>query len=121
MKLFKLTPELHWTAGGYVWPVDGSVECGDDTESPRSRGGTAGPVPGLRGAFSIHPNTAGQQADNLKIRVEDSGAIPLAEADITIMKDWNGVSPPGKERVPFASGGELGKLVVNVLMVVFIP
>jgi hypothetical protein len=41
---------------------------------------------------------------------------------ISILTDWNTPNPEtGKERVYFVSGGELEKLVVNVLMVVYVP
>ncbi|KAF9071698.1 hypothetical protein BDP27DRAFT_1361637 [Rhodocollybia butyracea] len=143
IKLYKLTPELHWTAGGYIWPVDRTVEIGEQgqnmspssrlaglslLETPRGRGAIA-PV---RGVFS-HPGSAraasangsaypdpGEEeiADALRFRVEQSGAIPLVEAEIHILNDWNNPAPLiGKERVPFVVGGELDKLVVNTLIV----
>ena len=30
LKVFKLAPELHLAAGGYIWPIDRMVECGSD-------------------------------------------------------------------------------------------
>ena len=59
-------------------------------------------------------------SDIMRSRVEESGAIALAEAEISILSD----GMPGlitKERVFFASGGDLEKLVVNVLMVTYVP
>jgi hypothetical protein len=42
--------------------------------------------------------------------------------NISILMDWNTPNPEiGKERVYFILGGELEKLVVNVLMVVYVP
>jgi hypothetical protein len=38
------------------------------------------------------------------------------------LTDWNSPVPAiGKERVPFVSGGEMEKLVVNVLLVAYVP
>ncbi|KAF9462249.1 hypothetical protein BDZ94DRAFT_1220187 [Collybia nuda] len=137
IKLYKLTPELHWTAGGYIWPVDRTVEFfGEDIANPQTKsllpgrmplgvlnGPRGGGVPPVRGPFSSYGDTDDDEVDNLRSKVEDSGAIPLAEADITILTDWNipPTSNAGKERVYFVSGGELEKLVVNVLLVVFVP
>ena len=81
-------------------------------------------VPPIRGPFSnSQPGATGDElVENLRLRAEDSGAIPLAEADISILTEWNTPNTDiGKERVYFVSGGELEKLVVNVLMVVYVP
>ena len=73
------------------------------------------------------PDPAGTEEDNLRWRVENSGAIPLAEEDILLMAtpDPAGgppmVGPISKEKVPFVSKGQLDKLIVNVLMVAFVP
>lgn len=80
-------------------------------------------TPALRGAFSTPygGSEVGSDADNIRSRVEHSGAIPIADAEISILTDWNTPNPiVGKERVPFVSGGELDKLVVNVLIVVYV-
>jgi len=37
------------------------------------------------------------------------------------LNDLDELGPIGKERVPFVSGGELGRLVVNALLVAFVP
>ncbi|KAA1475317.1 hypothetical protein DENSPDRAFT_860763 [Dentipellis sp. KUC8613] len=127
LKLYKLSPELRWTAGGYIWPVDRTVECGPEpTEgSPyggrRSLNGTRR-QPAVRGAFSVYGDEGDEEGDIelLRSRVEESGAIPLSEADIILLTDKNsGVI--SKERVPLVSSGALDKLVVNVLMVVYVP
>jgi len=133
MKLYKLAPELRWTAGGYIWPVDRIVECSDDIEPTvpglRAMPGSImsdGPYrsPTMQGVFSnISPELNPIEVeDNLRWRVENSGAVPLAEAEIMVMSlDLNS---PGvavtKERVPFVSGGQLEKLVVNVMLVVYV-
>ncbi|KAF5373458.1 hypothetical protein D9615_009480 [Tricholomella constricta] len=147
IKLYKLAPELHWTAGGYIWPVDRTVDFVSDdiagapfqsaalplgrmpfgvlngaTTSPRSAA-----VPPIRGPFSnnassTYSDAGDEEVNNLRSKVEDSGAVPLAEADVIILTDWNAPAPvAGKERVYFVSGGELEKLVVNVLLVVYVP
>ncbi|KAJ3934168.1 MAG: hypothetical protein NXY57DRAFT_995371 [Lentinula lateritia] len=162
IKLYKLSPELHWTAGGYIWPVDRTVEIAEQgqnsspsaklaglLETPRGRvtstpavrgafalpphagsaSGRAGSVAGRAGSVnggfsgstigSAYPDSDEDLLDNLRYRVQQSGAIPLGEADITILNDWNNPAPMiGKERVPFVVGGELDKLVVNALMVI---
>jgi len=67
------------------------------------------------------------EEDNLRWRVENSGAVPLATEEILLMVP-PGVAggppqlgPVSKEKVPFVSGGKLDKLIVNVLMVAFVP
>ena len=73
------------------------------------------------------PEPAVTEEDNLRWRVENSGAIPLEEEDIVMMvtSDPAGgpplLGPVSKEKVPFVSGGQLDKLIVNVLMVAFVP
>jgi len=60
-------------------------------------------------------------ADTLGPRVQASGALSLPDANITLLTDMNNPNPSiGKQRVDFVSNGELTKLVVNVLLVVFI-
>lgn len=134
-----MTPDLHWTAGGYVWPVDQTLEFFVDdvargpfpnsanplrshSQSPAyARGTTA------RGSYGGNPVTGAIQAqgdnvEGLLPRVKSSGALSFAEANMTLLTDFNNPNPIiGKERVYFVSNGELTKLVVNVLLVVFIP
>lgn len=155
LKLYKLTPELRWTAGGYIWPVDRVVECSDDLSptaaSPPVPNPFDGPYrsPTMMHAGMLHtpmmglslgsPLTSppmtipmpvtdpGAEEDNLRWRVENSGAVPLAEEDILLMAtpDPAGgpplLGPVSKEKVPFVSGGKLDKLIVNVLVVAFVP
>ena len=77
-------------------------------------------IPAVRGPFGIS-YTPDLEAENMRLRIEGSGAIPISEADIFILTDWESPGPAGKERVPFVSGGLLEKLVVNVLLVTYIP
>lgn len=73
------------------------------------------------------PESGFTEEDSLRWRVENSGAIPLTEEDILMMvtQDPAGgpplLGPVSKEKVPFVSGGQLDKLIVNVLMVAFVP
>ncbi|KAH7908547.1 hypothetical protein BJ138DRAFT_341703 [Hygrophoropsis aurantiaca] len=134
MKIFKLAPELHWTAGGYIWPIDRVVECGNDSiESPTlgmknlGLGSPTRSVYSPRGAFSIYGDLEDDDAENLRaeadqlrVRVQESGAIHLSETEIFILSDWV-PGPMSKERVHFVSNGELEKLVVNVLLVTYVP
>lgn len=59
--------------------------------------------------------------EDLRTKVERSGAIPITSAGITLLSAASSPGGVGKERVPFVQGGELEKLVVNVLLVIFIP
>ncbi len=72
-------------------------------------------TPAMRGAFGL-PDA--DQVVNLRHRIEASGALPLPEADVTVLTDGGAL---GKERVPFVSGPSLEKLCVNTLIVVFVP
>ncbi|EPQ50762.1 hypothetical protein GLOTRDRAFT_66433, partial [Gloeophyllum trabeum ATCC 11539] len=125
LKLFKLSPELRWTAGGYIWPVDRAVECVDEIDvmggarTPLATTNGSRRAAAVRGAFSAYGDESSDVLD-LRSRVEDSGAIPLAEADITILTDWNQPGPITREKVPFVSNGTLEKLIVNVLLVVYV-
>lgn len=136
IRLYKLNPELHWTAGGYIWPADHKVDFfGNDIAGMQTKlhtttgrmpsavlNGSRSVVPPIRGPFNTYSGATGDElVENLRLRAEDSGAIPLAEADISILTDWNIPNADiGRERVYFVSGGELEKLVVNVLMVVYV-
>lgn len=60
------------------------------------------------------------KSDQLRMRIEESGAIPLSEAEIFILSHWV-PGPIAKERVHFVSNGELEKLIVNVLLVIYVP
>ncbi|KAJ6493427.1 hypothetical protein C8R45DRAFT_900843 [Mycena sanguinolenta] len=128
LKLFKLAPVLHWTAGGYIWPIDRPVEIFDEpAASPRLNNS----LPPMHGAFSNSPRIPGGlsrpssagPADALRLRVESSGAIPLADADVHLLTDWRAApenASVGKARVHFVSQGMLERLVVNVMLVAFV-
>ncbi|KAJ7263624.1 hypothetical protein B0H12DRAFT_1012294 [Mycena haematopus] len=138
LKLFKLAPALHWTAGGYIWPIDRPVEIFDDEPPPASSRLNNQPLSMLsqpmQGAFSnshspvISPrmpsaSPASPPMDMLRLRVESSGAIPLAEADVHLLTDWRAApenAGVGRARVHFVSGGMLERLVVNVMLVAFV-
>jgi hypothetical protein len=103
---------LRWTAGGYVWPVDGVVECGPEvTDGTSYNTSSRRPVSGVYGEEQIIP---------LQHRIEQSGAIPLAEAGIVLVADKEMSGIVSKERVPLVSRGLLDKLVVNILLVVYV-
>ena len=109
-KLHKLSPELHWTAGGYIWPADRTLEdFGDDIGNNPNIPNHGGGGPGF---------------DGIRSRVEASGAVSLLKANITVLSDWSNlnVTPvKGEQRVYFVSNGELEKLVLNVLVVIYVP
>ena len=106
--------------------MDRTVEVGSENADTLNSGvitfggsrGMGGPA--ARAAFNAYGEPE-QDIDSLRARVEDSGAVPLAEAEITILSDWQAAVPISKERVPFVSNGELEKLVVNVLLVTYVP
>ncbi|KAH7883117.1 hypothetical protein F5I97DRAFT_179657 [Phlebopus sp. FC_14] len=134
LKLYKLVPELHWAAGGYIWPIDRTVECGNDsTDSPTTAGmmsfaGYGSPtrrtVPMRPMSYYGDPEDEAElmraEAELMRMRVEESGAVPLSEAEIFILSDWV-PGPMSKEKVHFVSNGELERLIVNVLLVTYVP
>jgi hypothetical protein len=103
---------LRWSAGGYVWPVDGVVECGPDV--------TDGPSYNISGRRPVSGVYEEEQIINLPHRIEQSGAIPLAEAGIVLLADKEMSGNVSKERVPLVSRGLLDKLVVNILLVIYV-
>ena len=136
LKLYKLQPELRWTAGGYIWPVDQTVEIvSENLDSPTAsigRGSLSSgtvpssrmPPPPLRGPFSSSASEPGEdETDDPRQKVLKSGGIPLPDADIMLLSDH--ITFPGvisREKVPFVSSvGDMEKLVVNVLLVVYVP
>jgi hypothetical protein len=168
--MYKLAPELQWTAGGYVWPSNMTIQFPTEDitnghpgaqsllNTARMPGfhvqrGYGVPsreenVPPIRGAFgSPYQGLGGRElgdteADILRIKVEEAGGIPLADAEIQICTEVDAPprqppgpygmprpnpapqssdNPVGVEHVYFVSAGELEKLVVNTLLVVYIP
>lgn len=79
----------------------------------------------LHGGFSLsqHSDSDEEEAgETLRSRVAMSGAVPLAEAEIFVVTDKDTFQGAiTKERVPFVSGGALDRLIVNVLLVVYVP
>lgn len=62
-----------------------------------------------------------QEAESIRDRVIISGAVPLAQAGITLVTDQE--TFPGritKEKVPYIYGDVLDKLMVNVILVVHV-
>lgn len=156
LRLYKLSPELRWAAGGYIWPVDSAVDCGSfvrgipqipatHQRSPSLVGHPAYPISpsgrhrraysGVpRNAFTMYHGSHSdsteeddlEEAGTLRDRVEDSGASLISQEGIHVLTedvigrndDSNTVT---KERVPYVSGGNLDRLVINVLLVVYVP
>lgn len=152
LRLYKLVPELRWAAGGYVWPVDSAVECGNLVRTPsqrhlqlrnsvsmsmspksRHRRQYSGNVNGNgKPGFSLveYRDSGSSESDdedlanvavNVRDRVEGSGAVLLEEAGIRLLVDELVSGAVTKERVPYVSSGALDKLVINVLLVVYVP
>ncbi len=165
-KMYKLAPELQWTAGGYVWPTNMTIQFPTEDitnghpgakslfNSARMPGfnvqrGYGVPsreehIPPVRGMFGSPYNGPGgrdlgeTEGDILRIKVEEAGGVPLAGADIHLCTEWEASprqtpyrmpktpsSGPGNtlgvDHVYFVSAGELEKLVVNTLLVVYVP
>ena len=92
-----------------------SVEASDD-DVPKAA--SSAPIP----KKPVKSKWEGEdEEDDLRTRVEKSGAIPITDTDIMLLNDVSVVGPISKERVPFVQAGEMEKLVVNVLMVVYVP
>lgn len=53
--------------------------------------------------------------------VEKSGAIPLLSAGIKVLSDETDIDAVTKERVPYIADGVLSKLIINCLLVVYVP
>lgn len=165
--MYKLVPELQWTAGGYVWPTNMTIQfpTEDITNGhPRAKSllntarmpgfnvqrGYGVPsreehVPPVRGTFGSSYHHGGHElgeteADILRMKVEEAGGVPLAEAEIQVCTQLESsprqtpygmpkpssmtqppANPVGVEHVYFVSAGELEKLVVNTLLVVYVP
>ena len=100
--------------------MDRTVECGPEVSDGSSYGGSGRrPLSGVYGAGPYVDED--DQIVNLQHRVEQSGAIPLAEADILLLADKDMSGSISKERIPLVSKGLLDKLVVNILLVVYVP
>ena len=131
LKLYKLSPELHWSAGGFVWAVDQIVDLSadpvEDSPPPQPSSGRI-PFAVLNGARSVASplrasfSTASDSGeDDMRTRVKKSGAVSFSDADIVILSDSTLSAPVAKERAFFVQSGELEKLVVNILLVVYVP
>jgi hypothetical protein len=92
--------------------VDGVVEYGPEVTDSTTYN-TPGRLP-MSGGYGE------EQMINLQYRIEQSGAIPLAEAGIVLLADKEMSGSVSKERVPLVSRGLLDKLVVNILLVIFV-
>lgn len=132
LKVFKLAPELHWSAGGYIWPIQYPVDCGNDlSDSPTTSAAMMAGFAGSSMSFSspsrrnsvISPMSYysdSEQTGIIRQRVKESGAVPISKAEITILSDTS-LEPVTKEKVYLSSNGELEKLIVNVLLVTYVP
>ncbi|TCD65304.1 hypothetical protein EIP91_002829 [Steccherinum ochraceum] len=136
LKLYKLSPELRWTAGGYIWALDQVVDLSpsETDEEPQTATTGSGRIPfavlngtrpqavasPLRTSFSTASSSESGE-DDMRTRVKKSGAVSLSDAEIVVLSDSTLTAPISKERVFFVQGGELEKLVVNIMLVVYVP
>lgn len=58
--------------------------------------------------------------EEMRMKVEKSGAVTLSEAGIVMLSDTS-LGPIGKERLPFAKGDDLEKLLVSGIIAVYVP
>lgn len=80
--------------------------------------------------FSIVRYDAGSDSDDdaysrdpsvIRSRVESSGATSITKLGIKVLADDTLGGSVTKERVPYISSGSVDRLIVNVLLVVFVP
>lgn len=125
LKLYKLAPELRWSAGGYIWGVDQVVDLLTPAEDSPTATTPRTPFAIINGSSPLRRTTSNASDDtaveDMRTKVEKSGAITLAEAEVIVLSDATLAAPITKERVPFVQGNELERLVVNILMVVYVP
>ncbi|KAK7678715.1 hypothetical protein QCA50_018297 [Cerrena zonata] len=126
LKLYKLNPELRWSAGGYIWGVDQVVDLLTPAEDSPTATTPRTPYAIINGSSPLRRTTSNASDDtavveDMRTKVEKSGAITLAEAEVIVLSDTTLTAPITKERVPFVQGNELERLVVNILMVVYVP
>jgi hypothetical protein len=108
MKLYKLEPEVRYTAGGYIWPASRTAEV---SSSP-------GFIPAARRIGGIP--TSGDE-ETLAVQVEDGGAVPIGREEIMILSGPEDLKV-SKEKVPFlpAQDTVIDFLHVNLMLVVFV-
>ena len=75
---YNLVPELHWTAGGYVWPVDRVVDCGSD--GVKGSPGKSHGLPSVRGPYApmYAVDAYANDAEGLARRIENSDSATRA-------------------------------------------
>ncbi|CAL1709813.1 unnamed protein product [Somion occarium] len=125
LKLYKLAPELRWSAGGYLWGVDQVVDLMSDLDDGTASGTPRAPFAIVNGSSPLRRTMSNASDDtaveDMRTKVEKSGAVTLAEAEVIVLSDTTLAGAITKERVPFVQGNELEKLVINILMVVYVP
>ena len=126
LKLYRLSPELRWSAGGYIWGVDQVIDLLGPHEESSTATTPRTPYAIINGSSPLRRTISNASDDtavieDMRTKVEKSGAITLAEAEVIVLSDTTLAAPITKERVPFVQGNELERLVVNILMVVYVP
>lgn len=140
LRAYKLAPELHYYAGGHIWPVHMTVNLEDDeptlarstssfhnlrnplsvignsspTSPTFSRNGRSASVAG--GVCAITDYSDG----GIRGMVEASGGLYIVGEGINLLTDAATMNV-GKQRVSFFANGEMEKLVLNVLVVAYVP
>ena len=150
LKLYFLAPELRYTAGGFIWPVDKTAEVsmfkGDShrrssrnpsrhrSKSRHSRHGhrdrhdrshghyhRGGPI--YDSDSEDYSSFSDEERDgSLASQVLASGAVPLAQTGIQLLTT-HGQGAITRQKIPFLDkeeGAVLDVLYVNICMVLFV-
>lgn len=112
-----------------MWPVDKVIDFQSDDESmsPAMRSpfsilnGSRNVTSPRRTSLSSVSEAGDPPIEDLRTKVIKSGAVPISETNIFVLSDQALTGPISKVKVPFVQNGELEKLVVNALIVVFVP
>lgn len=82
LRIFNITPELRWTAGGYIWNADRVVDLTTTSPVVPSSHSAGTPYQFLNHEQDLRENS------ELRERVERSGAIPLQDSGVGVLQDW---------------------------------
>ena len=123
LKLYKLSPEVYWASGEYIWPADCVVATGAHRKysgrqmQPRSMARSTS-----QRFYIGHPSDTEEEGPGiLRGHIEESGAVRILDAGITIISEKEIF--PGKssrERVLYISANKVEKLMISALMVVYV-
>ena len=123
LKLYKLSPEIFWASGEYIWPADCVVSSGPHPKYP----GRHGPARSMARSTSqryhlgLTSDTDEEGPGVLHGHIEDSGAVRIVDAGISVISEKEMF--PGKsckERVLYITASKVEKLLISALLVVYV-